>query len=406
MTVNKNRRKFLIQSKRFATVGVATLLGGTVVWRAHEREVFSESKASGEHYLNVAKSTFGEDACFFCAAGALASSYLNSQPWSFEVSDKQILVFADMSRWTGANDPAARMLFMSIGAAIRNIEIAARAHGNVTKTSIVLDESVFIPGNAELVLVAQIDLFPKQLTQDFGNSYKAIADRRTNRHTHDLGRYIAKSDIRKIRIIGETTLTKTLLIPHTERSHGVLARLMAEASLFRRSSRECTDDAARWFRCEAVDALAKRDGETLETLGIPPLYLPAWKFWRCPSPQDLANFRSDIIAERSRYSNYLGALMLPRDKVSMRSIVFAGGVWQSLCLTATQFGLSIHPVSALSEYFFTPSLKKARHAEDQFQRHVSRTRDWRAVLSFRLGRATGESSFSYRRKPNSFIFKV
>ena len=84
---------------------------------------------------------YGTKPVFFCAAGALAASYLNSQPWMFEVSKNKILVFADMARWTGEADPDATQLFMSVGCAIKNIEIAATAHGYRVETRIILDKN-------------------------------------------------------------------------------------------------------------------------------------------------------------------------------------------------------------------------------------------------------------------------
>ena len=62
-------------------------------------------------------------------AGILAASARNAQPWLFRIGPDRITVHADMSHHLGALDPYAREMHLSIGCALANMEIAARAAG-------------------------------------------------------------------------------------------------------------------------------------------------------------------------------------------------------------------------------------------------------------------------------------
>lgn len=61
----------------------------------------------------------------------LAPSSHNTQPWKFEVEVEQgtIVVSPDLSRALKVSDPTYRQLYMSLGAACRNLKIAGRYFG-------------------------------------------------------------------------------------------------------------------------------------------------------------------------------------------------------------------------------------------------------------------------------------
>lgn len=59
----------------------------------------------------------------------LAPSTHNTQPWKFEISDSRCKVFIDNSRQLPAADPQKRNMYISLGAMLKNIELAATAFG-------------------------------------------------------------------------------------------------------------------------------------------------------------------------------------------------------------------------------------------------------------------------------------
>lgn len=59
----------------------------------------------------------------------LAPSNFNSQPWKFAISENQLFLYADPSRWLKKIDPEKREMHFSLGCCIENFLIAARYCG-------------------------------------------------------------------------------------------------------------------------------------------------------------------------------------------------------------------------------------------------------------------------------------
>lgn len=71
------------------------------------------------------------------AAGRLAPSVHNTQPWWFAVEDGSMTVYADPARRLDVLDPAGRQLVISCGAAIANVDLAIRAVGRLPEIELV-----------------------------------------------------------------------------------------------------------------------------------------------------------------------------------------------------------------------------------------------------------------------------
>lgn len=68
---------------------------------------------------------------------SLAGSSHNSQPWKAEVfPNDSLLIFADTSRLLKVVDPKGIELYISVGAFIENLDIAANAFGYNTKITL------------------------------------------------------------------------------------------------------------------------------------------------------------------------------------------------------------------------------------------------------------------------------
>ena len=62
-------------------------------------------------------------------AAVLAPSHWNAQPWRFEVDADELRVLLDPRRVLPLDDPDQRFAQMSLGAALENLLVAARAWG-------------------------------------------------------------------------------------------------------------------------------------------------------------------------------------------------------------------------------------------------------------------------------------
>ncbi len=61
--------------------------------------------------------------------GILAPSTHNTQPWKFQIQGNRVNVFADFTKKIPEADPTGRDMYMSVGALVKNIELACQAYG-------------------------------------------------------------------------------------------------------------------------------------------------------------------------------------------------------------------------------------------------------------------------------------
>ncbi|HEX5798256.1 MAG TPA: nitroreductase family protein [Candidatus Saccharimonadales bacterium] len=90
----------------------------------HRRHRQRLSKKSIHHYQDDQKKIH-----HILEYGVLAPSTHNTQPWKIEVKDNTVKIFADHSKKIPQADPSGRDLYMSLGALIKNIELASQAYG-------------------------------------------------------------------------------------------------------------------------------------------------------------------------------------------------------------------------------------------------------------------------------------
>lgn len=84
----------------------------------------------------------------------LASSFYDSQPWQFSISDTadEIDIYADRSRWLDVADPDKHELYISLGCALENLLIAIDYFGMGHKSVAYMPE----PGNEEWAVRVKI----------------------------------------------------------------------------------------------------------------------------------------------------------------------------------------------------------------------------------------------------------
>jgi hypothetical protein len=106
-------------------------------------------------------------------AAVVAPSMHNTQPWRFRFVERTVQVYRERERELPAEDPARRMLFVSLGAAIFNLRVAAAARGMGSQVRYVVDQQL-----PDLVALVELDAAPN-------GSMAALApyltERRTNR---------------------------------------------------------------------------------------------------------------------------------------------------------------------------------------------------------------------------------
>ena len=106
-------------------------------------------------------------------AAALAPSIHNTQPWRFRFVERTVQVFRVRERELPAEDPSRRMLFVSLGAAILNLRVAAAARGMGSEVRYLVDQR-----SPDLVAVVELD---DSAGEPLAGLAPYLTKRRTNR---------------------------------------------------------------------------------------------------------------------------------------------------------------------------------------------------------------------------------
>lgn len=119
--------------------------------------------------------SFEDQIRFMLQYAVLAPSNHNTQPWAFHPTAEGVEVRADYTRRLTVVDPDDRELFLSVGAAIANLRIAAAHFG--FETSLLFTRNPESPGMVAFVAFRETS----QTDADLRKFFPAIKERHTNR---------------------------------------------------------------------------------------------------------------------------------------------------------------------------------------------------------------------------------
>ena len=285
----------------------------------------AEAPASG---LDLARALVG--------AAVLAPSDWNTQPWRFEVDPGSIRLFADVQRALPTSDPDRRGLMVSLGAALENLVVAARAYG--------LQPTVrYRPNEGARGVVAEmtwLDGGPRRDRELFG----ALTERRTNRRNYD-GRGL----------LPQVRAQLSAQVADGPRLHWLdgrdalreLADLVHDAVHAQVSNRRIQAEQHDWLRTSLQAAEQRGDGVPVDALGLSG---PAnWFAGRYYDPDSwFLRFGASSLAKRAREGvRSAGAAALLTTTARDESAWLLGGqAYERLALKATQLGLAHQPINA------------------------------------------------------------
>ncbi len=193
---------------------------------------------------------------FLIRYAILAPSGPNSQPWKFAVNTNTLLVYADLRRNLPFVDPSNRTLFMSVGCAIANLQVAGEHFGLSHKID-------YFPKGLESDLVADIKFERKARSQGEDLFYQ-ITRRRTTKDRYE-DKKIDDSILADLSsCIDEPGFHLQYLASISERS--ALADLVARAHHIQLKSKHFRSNLGSWLRNNWT---TEPDGMPLYTFGVP-----------------------------------------------------------------------------------------------------------------------------------------
>ncbi|MFA6518127.1 MAG: hypothetical protein WCV93_00550 [Candidatus Shapirobacteria bacterium] len=264
----------------------------------------------------------------------LAPSGHNSQPWKFKIEDNTLSVYADLTRERKGVDPNNRELYISVGCAIANIEVAAKHFGLIW-------EEEWWPKAVEPTLVVVYKFVEgKKVWGQKKELLKAISQRSTFREKFE-PKKLKVSDKQKLMKSGRGDGAEIVWTNNSNKEK--LADLIERAQKIWFRSRKLTEELELWIRKDLHGLGAdkkKRDIINLSNFS-----------------NGLKDFLSHDFADIDRRAGrdkqwaleapVLGVLVTTKDH--RRAWVEAGVLYQKVALEAVGLGIQIGFFNSVAE---------------------------------------------------------
>jgi len=273
-----------------------------------------------------------DETATLCAAGAMAPSGGNDQPWRVTVAGNTMRIGLDPRR-SGKSflDVGGYASLFAIGCFAENVGIAARSLG------------LGYERTADGTTVEFMFASRQAATAD--PLYEALPRRTTNRRLADGSQPGDEEVARLVSVVREADAACTVTaLADPDRKHAV-ARALGAADVVRLRNRAMFSDMTREIRWTERETAATRDGIDLRTLELPGstrvlmglLRRQPWLRSLVPAGPLSATARS-LVAGCARI-----CCLSVSPELDASAMVRAGMALQRLWLTATAGGLAVHP---------------------------------------------------------------
>ena len=251
--------------------------------------------------------------------GILAANGHNTQPWTFEIIDQTIKVYPDHRRRLSAVDPNDRELWISLGCALENLLISARAAG--------YGADVTYPDEADFI---RVDL--KVATPLGSRLFDAIPLRQNTRSIYD-GQPVPTVDLNRLQ--GLPLEPGVLLkIVTGQNELATVLDYVNQGNLQQFANKAFVDELIHWLRFNKKEALASLDGLYSRCSGIPEV--PRWLGQFVVAGTKPAK-QADTDAKKLRSS--AGAVVIASTSDDETAWVRTGQVYERLALTMTSLNI-------------------------------------------------------------------
>jgi hypothetical protein len=249
----------------------------------------------------------------------LAASGHNTQPWKFAIRENTIQIHPDYTRRLPVVDPDDRELWISLGCALENLLVAARAAG--------YDPQVTYPDAIDLISIYLEPAVPQN-----SPLFEALPGRLSTRSEYD-GRSVRSDDLAQVQALPVEPGVVLQFINHPAGLETVL-EYVHQGNLRQYADKAFVGELIAWLRFNKKEALASLDGLYSRCTGNPDA--PRWLgrlFVSGTKPQQQA----DIDARRLRSSP--GVVVVASEADNKTSWVRAGQVFERLALKLTALNL-------------------------------------------------------------------
>ncbi len=249
----------------------------------------------------------------------LAANGHNTQPWKFAIKDNAIEIHPDYSRRLLVVDPHDRELWISLGCALENLLVAARASGYTIE--------VTYPDRADFIHV--------QLAADTpqGSSlFDAIPLRQNTRSAYD-GRLIKNEDLDQLQAL-QVEPGVMLQFATNPTAMDTILEYVNLGNLAQYADTAFVDELIEWLRFNKKEALSSLDGLYSACSGNPqvPRFI-GQMFVAGTKPQQQAD------ADAAKFRTSPVAVVVASETEDKSAWVRTGQVYERLALQTTALGI-------------------------------------------------------------------
>lgn len=271
---------------------------------------------------------------------SLAGSSHNSQPWKVETyGQDSILVFADTTRQLKVIDPFSRELYMSVGAFIENLQLAASCYGYETNTKI---HEISAGSSSPVATIA--------LTKSGVKKEDAILNeiklRTTLRIPFDTVP-IKQSDWMSLVSIDSSSIH---YLPANSPGGKYIKQKESEAYALQATNKNAQDELASWIRFSNKDVKEKQDGLTTEGMGIKGIGgFVVRNFFKPEDSKKESFVTQGIDKTKLQADNCGGWIVIMQPVENVVSWVNTGRLYQAMHLKCRKINLGFQPMNQIVE---------------------------------------------------------
>jgi hypothetical protein len=333
---SKVTRRQLLRGVGIGAGAVLVAAAGGIAWRVVDQSVLDPW--SGPAYEPWSADLDGSAPESLVAAAILAANAHNTQPWLFRVTTDAIDVHADHSRSMGTMDPLGRERTLSLGCALENLVLAARAHG-------LAPDVLLMPDGAAADRVAVVSLRPG--VTDRSALFRAIPTRHTDRSAYDTRRALDPAVLAAVAGRADDPVAAIAWVTEPP-DMARFGRMTVDATAAILADSEQSADDYRWYRQDRHEIDRQRDGITMDAGGLDE---PARLLVRLLPGSQAQMQQGWLDATRDRHVATAGSYGLVHvdDPLDPVQLLQAGRLFQRTHLGATVAGLAVQPLNQVLE---------------------------------------------------------
>lgn len=277
------------------------------------------------------------DVCQMLYFASLAGSSHNSQPWKVEVQgDRIIRLYADTSRELPVVDPERRELYVSLGAFIENLTLAAGSMGYACDVKLSNG-----PQSSALVAVIYLDKAPPT-----GYDLSLIEKRRTLRNPFKT-LFIKEKDVDQLLA---SDPQRVHFFSALSKEGCYIAQKTIEAYTQQAIKKDAQAELAKWMRFSDKDANEKKDGLTTAGMQIDGISGFFVRHFLKPEDSKKESFvKAGIEKTKKQALNCGGWIVITSSDNFVADWIKVGRLYQQLNLTCVRLKMGFQPMNQLVE---------------------------------------------------------